>query len=83
MTKLTRFFGTCLLVVSLSAVALADGDGGATQGPPAPVPPPSAECVAEYSGTEASAPAQPAQDSSVDILMAGDMLANWLVMSIL
>ena len=38
MKKLTRFFATCLLVVSLSVVALADG--GATQGPGLAAPPP-------------------------------------------
>lgn len=81
MTKLTRFFATCLLVVSISAVALADGDGGATQGPPAPVPPPSAQSVTE--GAEVAGAAQPAQESSFDIVTVADGLATWLVAAIL
>ena len=43
MTKLTRFFATCLLVVSLFGAALADG--GQTQGPGSTSPPPSTECL--------------------------------------
>lgn len=74
MTKLTRFFATCLLVVSISTVALADG--GTVQGPPAPPPPPSAECTADCSSASAS---EPVQDSSIDIASAEDMLTNWLV----
>lgn len=38
MTKLTRFFAISLLVLSMSAVTLADG--GETQGPGSPAPPP-------------------------------------------
>jgi hypothetical protein len=64
MTKLTRFFSVCLLVVSLSAVELAYGEGGATQAPPAPVPP-SAACVTE--GTEAPTLTQQDKDSSIDL----------------
>ena len=80
MTKLTRFFGACLLVVSLSAVALADGEPGATQGPPAPPPPPAAQCVTE--GAEVADSTQPVQEAWVDVETAADMFANWLVMSI-
>ena len=43
MTKLTRFFATCLLVVSISGAALADG--GQTQGPSSASPAPSTECL--------------------------------------
>ena len=79
MTKLIRVFATCLLVVSISAIALADGDGGITQTPPAP--PPAAQSATEFSDTDASA--QPAEDSSVDILAEAKIFANWLAMSIL
>ena len=78
MTKLRLFFGACLLVASLSGVAAA----GETQGPPAPAPPPSGNCVTEYPGNDASAPAQPAQDWSVDVVTAADVLAAWLVATI-
>ena len=77
MTKLTRLIGVCLLVVSLSAVTLAEG--GATQGPPAPPPPP--ECVSE--GTDALASTQPVQDSSVVFGDSVETLTNWLIASIL
>jgi hypothetical protein len=80
MTKLTRFFATCLLVASISAVALADGEGGVTQGVPhaAALPPP-AECTTDCSITAAS---EPVPDSSFDIVSAEDMLKNWLVAAI-
>ncbi len=77
MSKLTRFFGTCLLIASISAVAFADG--GDTQGPPAPAPPPRL-CVADSTDVDAST--QPAPDS-VDFAPAVDMLANWLALAIL
>jgi hypothetical protein len=69
MTKLTRFFGTCLLVVSLFSVAL----GGDTLTPPV-APPPPAECVSDCPGTEASAPQQSGSDLGGDIVTAVDML---------
>ncbi|MDX6497050.1 MAG: hypothetical protein QOG23_310 [Blastocatellia bacterium] len=77
MSKLTRFFGTCLLTASISAVAFADG--GSVQGPPAP-PPPTGQCVADSTDLDAST--QP-QESSVDVATAVDMLANWLALAIL
>jgi hypothetical protein len=77
MSKLTRLFGTCLFIASISATAFADG--GVTQGPPAP--PPSGQSFA-YS-TEVDDPNQPAQDSSVDIGTALDTLTNWLTLAIL
>jgi len=80
MTKLRRLVAISILTVSLFGVALADG--GATQGPPAPVPPP-AECTMDCSGTAASTPAQPAEDPSVDIVTEAAMFASWFVMSIL
>lgn len=83
MTKLTRLFATCLLVVSISAVALADGEGGLLQGPPAPVPPPSASQSTEYTpGSASPSASEPVQDSSLDIASAEDILMNWLVFSI-
>ena len=78
MTKLTRFFGTCILVVSLCGVALA----GDVMSPPV-APPPPVECSSDCPGTGAAAPAQSAPDSSVDVAGAAEMLANWLVASIL
>jgi hypothetical protein len=79
MTKLTRLFGVCVLVVSLSAVALAEGS--VTQGPPAPVPPPPAECVNE--GTDTLTSTSQSQDPSVDFGNAAQTLASWLIASIL
>lgn len=78
MTKLTRFFGTCVLVVSLFGVALA----GDILTPPV-APPPPAECSSDCPATEAAAPAQPAPDSSVYVAEAAEMFAEWLVASIL
>jgi hypothetical protein len=78
MSKLTRFFGTCLLIASISAVAFADG--GSVQGPPVP-PPPTGQCVADSTDLDAST--QPTQESSVDVATAVDMLANWLALAIL
>lgn len=78
MSKLTRFFGTCLLIASISATVFADG--GQTQGPPAPPPPPG-QCVADSTNLDASTPL--AQESSVDVTTAADMLANWLALAIL
>lgn len=53
MKTVTQFVATCLLVVSMSAVALADG--GATQGPglAAPLPPP--DCTTACSEAEEAA----------------------------
>lgn len=80
MTKLTRFLANCLLVVSLSTVALADG--GDTQGPPkALAQPPSAECITGGSGTE---PSPAPQNSSIDIVTeVTAMLVTWLADAIL
>ena len=77
MTKLTRFFGTCVLVVSLSGVALA----GDIMTPPAPPPPPS-QLSSSCPGTEAPALQQPGQDLSGDLLTAMDTLASWFVATI-
>jgi hypothetical protein len=77
MRKLTRFFATFVLVASISAVALADGEGGTTQGPPAPVPPPASECTMDY-----SAVTSPAPTSNVTTDLANNIV-TWLVEAIL
>ena len=77
MTKLNRFFGICILVVSLSGVALA----GDVLTPPAPSPPP-AQLSSSCSETEAPALPQPGQDLSGDLLTAMDTLASWFVATI-
>jgi hypothetical protein len=79
MSKLTHFLGTCLLIASISAVAFADG--GATQAPPAPPPPPPGQCVAD--STEVDTSNQLAQESSLAVETAVDMLANWLALALL
>ena len=77
MTRLTRFFGTCVLVVSLSGVALA----GDIMTPPAPPPPPS-QLSSDGPGTEAPALQQPGQDLNGDLVTAMNTLASWLMASI-
>jgi hypothetical protein len=61
MTKLTRFFATCLLVVSLFSAALADG--GQTQGPTSVSPAPSTE----YLGSVQPVTPVVQQDSLADL----------------
>jgi len=79
MTKVIRFFATCLLVVSLAAVALADG--GETHGPGlAPPEPPTTECTANCTGNEASCLAP---GPSVDLSDVANVLVTWLVQSTL
>jgi len=77
MTKLTRFFGTCVLAVCLSGVALA----GDVMTPPVAPPPPS-QLSSNCPGTEAPALQQSGQDLSGDLVTAMDTLATWLVASI-
>lgn len=77
MSKLTRFFGTCMLITSISAATFADG--GATQAPP--VPPPPGQCVAD--STEVDTSNQTTQESSVEVETAVNMLADWLALAIL
>ena len=62
MTKLTRFFATCLLVVSLFGAALADG--GQTQGPGSVSPALPAACTLE--SVECVTPMN-SQDSLADL----------------
>jgi hypothetical protein len=76
MTKLTRFFATCVLVVSISAVAWADG--GSTQGPNiVPPSPPVEECTTSCTNSLTSP-----QPSSADTLTMADMFLIWLAESI-
>jgi hypothetical protein len=81
MTKPTRFFAACLLVVSMSALAF--GDGGTTQGPPLAPPAPSAECTKDSSGIPGAIPVQPAQYPTVDIETIVGIFAAGLATSIL
>lgn len=79
MTRLRRLVAISTLVVSLFGVALA----GDTQTPPLAPPDSLATSTTDFSGTAASTPAQPAEDSSVDIGTEAAMFAAWFVMSIL
>jgi len=79
MTKVSRFFATCLLVVSLASVALADG--GETHGPGLASPqPPLTECTANCNGSEASFPMP---EPSIDASDLANVLVTWLVQSAL
>lgn len=78
MRKLTRFFAASLLVASLSAVVLADGDGGQTQGPPAPVSAPSTEFTTDCSNT-----VMPPASDSITTDDLGNSILMWLVEAIL
>lgn len=78
MKRLRGLVAISTLMVSLSALALA----GETLTPPA-APPSSAESTTDCSGTAASTPAQPAEDSSVDIATEVAIFATWLALSIL
>jgi hypothetical protein len=75
MTKVSRFFATCLLVVSLASAALADG--GETHGPGLAPPQPT---IADYVGNEASCPLP---EPSVDAFDVANALVGWLVQSAL
>jgi hypothetical protein len=77
MTKLTRFFGTCILVASLSGLAFA----GDVLTPPVPPPPPSGSS-SNWPETEAPALQQSGHDLSGDLVTAMDTLVSWLVASI-
>jgi hypothetical protein len=69
MTKINRFFSVCLLITSISAVAIADG--GSTQGP-------------SIYTDESSVPGEPAkstEDSSpiLDALKTAESVSTWLL----
>lgn len=68
MTKLKRFFGVCLLVVSMSVVALGDGQ---TQGPGIAQPPPPTESITTPAETQAFV-------SADFVTEATTILASWL-----
>ena len=78
MSKLARLFATSMLVVSLSAVVLADG--GETQGPnlPSPAPPTASNAVAP--GAMAL---NPVQDSAIEIATEVTLLVALLTQTIL
>lgn len=77
MTKVIRFFSTCLLVVSMAAVALADG--GEVHGPGfAPPQPPSIECTANCNGNQTS---YPVPEPSIDASDVANLLVTWFVQS--
>ena len=78
MTKVKRFFAACLLVVSLAAVALAEG--GETHGPGlAPPQPPTTECTTDCIVNEAPSPLPV---PSVDASDVANVLVTWLVQSL-
>ena len=70
MTKLNRFFASCLLIASISAVAIADG--GSTQGPSIYSEPPPATGSSDASTEDASSPA-------LDALKTAESVAIWLL----
>jgi hypothetical protein len=79
MTKVIRFLATGLLVVSLAAVALAEG--GETQGPGlAPPESSTTECIADCNGNEATCPAP---ELWVDASEVANVFVTWLVQSTL
>ena len=79
MSKLKQFAGICLLVVSIAAVGRADG--GVTQGPALPSPPPPpAECTTNCTSSQGTLPAP---DATVDTVDMANVLVTWLVESIL
>ena len=78
MKKLTTFVGCCILVLSLSAAALADGGIAQTPGKDDPPPPPSNCTTSGDPGSETST------DTDVTCLLADlTSLAAWLARSIL
>jgi hypothetical protein len=80
MTTLMRFISTCLLVLLLATVALADG--GETHGTGlASLPPPPTECVVPCISTEPSYSVQ--EDPSLNAAELANVLVSWLSESIL
>lgn len=67
MTKINRFFAVCLLITSMSAVAIADG--GSTQGP----------SIHEDESPVAGSPANSTKDSSpiLDALKTAESVSIW------
>ena len=77
MTKLMRFVGTCLLVVSMAGVAWA----GETHGPGLPAPPPPAERTTDGTSTQTTVPLPEASVNTADDVV--NVLVTWLVESLL
>lgn len=73
MSKLNRFFASCLLIVSLSAVALADG--GETQGPSIYSDPPAVPAGQNPGSTGNSS-------TISDALKTAESVAVWLLTEI-
>ena len=75
MTKAKNFVASCLLIVSMSAVAFADG--GETQGPANPLttPPPVVQPVVAPTETESS--------QTFDALKTAEAITVWLLTAIL
>ena len=73
MTKLTQFFGACVLAITLFSVAVAGDIPTPPVAPPSPV-----DCTTNCTDTAQNQ----APDSSDDIVTAVDLLAVWLVASI-
>jgi hypothetical protein len=79
MTNVIRFFATCLLVVSLAAVALADG--GEIHGPGlAPPQPPTTECTTDCTDNEVT---DSVPEPSVNAIEVANELVTWLIQSAL
>ena len=77
MSKIARLFATGVLVVSLSAVALADG--GDTQGSNLVSPAP----LTSNAGSSGTIALSPAQDSSIEIATEVTLLVALLTRAIL
>ena len=77
MTKLTRFFATCLLVVSIFGAALADG--GQTQGPNLAVPAPPAECNQASQETVTPVSGQESLDLATVVTVSVALLAELIL----
>ena len=77
MTKLNRFFASCLLIVSLSVVAMAEG--GDTQGPSKLVASPATE--QETALTQAN-PSETTASEGLDALDTAEAIAFWLLSEI-
>jgi hypothetical protein len=77
MTKLNRFFASCLLIVSLSVVAMAEG--GDTQGPSILVTPPA---TGQETGLTQAIPSEPTSSEGFDALNTAEAITLWLLSEI-
>ena len=78
MKKLTTFVASCILLLSMSVVVLADGGIAQTPGKDDPPPPPSNYAVPSDTGSEASTESQ-----VIDVQTEFTSLLAWLSVSIL